>query len=87
MKFSLAKAGMMKDFAGFFSVQPYSRQALNAGNVDSSPRSEKPWWAGGKFDFPGVPSESTFSSIGPCIQGSQDVASVLMFYVQRQAFF
>ena len=44
VRFSLAKTGMMKDFAGFWSVQPYSQQALESADIGSSPRVEAPWW-------------------------------------------
>ncbi|KAK9836828.1 hypothetical protein WJX74_009061 [Apatococcus lobatus] len=42
VSFSLAKVGMMKDFAGFWSVQPYTQQALESADTGSSPRSEAP---------------------------------------------
>ncbi|KAK9856105.1 hypothetical protein WJX84_003178 [Apatococcus fuscideae] len=44
VRFSLAKVGMMKDFAGFWSVQPYTQQALQSADIGSSPRPEAPWW-------------------------------------------
>ncbi|KAK9863078.1 hypothetical protein WJX84_003160 [Apatococcus fuscideae] len=45
VRFSLAKTGMMKDFAGLWSVQPYSQQALDAPDASSGlPQHQQPWW-------------------------------------------